>query len=41
MNAKLYTYNNKVSVHNYIVMYLQQLLMHKKYLATKFCFNLQ
>ena len=30
MNAKLHTYNNKVSVHNYIVMYLQQLPMHKK-----------
>ena len=30
MNAKLYTYNNKVSVHNYIAMYLQQLPMHKK-----------
>ena len=25
MNAKLHTYNNKVSVHNYVAMYLQQL----------------
>ena len=30
MNAKLYTYNNKVSVHIFIAMYLQQLPMHKK-----------
>ena len=30
MNAKLHTYNNKVSIHNYVAMYLQQLPMHKK-----------
>ena len=30
MNAKLYAYNNKVSVHNFIAMYLQELAMHKK-----------
>ena len=30
MNAKFHTYNNKVSVHNDVAMYLQQLPMHKK-----------
>ena len=41
MNAKLYTYNNKFSVHNYIAMYLQQLATYAQKVDTQFCFNLQ
>ena len=34
MNAKYHTYNNKVSVHNYVAMYLQQLATYAQKVAT-------
>ena len=41
MNAKLYTYNNKFSVHNYIASYVSPTITYAQKVDTQFCFNLQ